>query len=83
MSLYDSVRADIREFLADNYEIELDALAADAPLEDSGFDSLGMLGIATLLENKHGLRFDNHSMFRARTFEELIELVKAKCAERA
>ena len=83
MSIYDSVRADIREFLAANYEIELDALSPDATLEGSGFDSLGLLGIATLLENKYGLKFDTRSMFRVQTFQDLIEIVKAKCTELA
>lgn len=81
MSVYDSVRSDIQEFLATNYEIELDALAPDAPIENSGFDSLGLLGIATLLENKYGLKFDTHSMFRLQTFNDLIQIVKAKCGE--
>jgi acyl carrier protein len=81
MSVYDAVRADIREFLSTNYEIELDALAPDATLEDSGFDSLGLLGIATLLENKYGLKFDTQSMFRVQTFNGLIDVVKAKCME--
>jgi acyl carrier protein len=83
MNVYDAVRLDIREFLAANYEIELDALSPDATLEGSGFDSLGLLGIATLLENKYGLRFDTQSMFRVQTFEDLIAVVKAKCLELA
>jgi acyl carrier protein len=82
MSVYDSVRSDIEEFLASNYEIELETLSPDATLENSGFDSLGILGIATLLENKYGLKFDTHSMFRVQTFNDLIEIVKAKCGER-
>jgi len=81
MSVYDSVRSDIQEFLASNYEIELDSLSPDAPLENSGFDSLGILGIATLLENKYGLKFDTHSMFKVQTFNDLIEIVRAKCGE--
>ncbi|MES1188675.1 MAG: acyl carrier protein [Myxococcales bacterium] len=83
MSVYESVRVDIRQFLATNYEIELDALAPDATLEGSGFDSLGLLGIATLLENKYGLKFDTQSMFRVHTFQDLIAVVKAKCTELA
>jgi acyl carrier protein len=83
MSVYAAVRADIQQFLAENYEIELDALAPDATLEDSGFDSLGLLGIATLLENKYGLKFETHSMFRVQTFKDLIAVVQTKCTELA
>jgi hypothetical protein len=41
------------------------------------------LGIATLLENKYGLKFDTQSMFRVHTFKDLIAVVKAKCTELA
>jgi acyl carrier protein len=83
MSHYESIRADIQEFLASNYDLELDSIPPQATLEDAGFDSLGLLGIVALLENKHGLKFDSTSMFRVETFADLIELVKAKAAERA
>jgi acyl carrier protein len=83
MSVYEAIQADIREFLASNYELELDSIPPHATLEDAGFDSLGLLGIATLLENKYGLNFDGASMVRVETFTDLIELVKAKVAESA
>ncbi len=81
MSAYASIQKDIAEYLAANYDIKLDAVAPEATLEELGFDSLGLLGIATLLENKYGLKFDTASMFRVETVTDLIELVKSKSAE--
>jgi acyl carrier protein len=81
MSVYDSVRKDIAAYLAENFDIALDAILPDSTLEDVGFDSLGVLGIAALLENKYGLVLDSAPMARAKTFGELMELVKAKSTE--
>ena len=81
MSVYLSIRADIAAFLAKNYDIKLDSIAPESTLEDLGFDSLGLLGVATLLDNKYGLKFDTESMVRVRTVTDLIELVKAKSTE--
>jgi len=81
MSTYDSIREDIADFLSTNYDIALDSIAQDATLEDAGFDSLGVLGIATMLENKYGLVLETAQMIRMQTFGELMGLVKAKAAE--
>jgi len=81
MSAFASIRQDIQDYLAANYDIALDSVAPESTLEDLGFDSLGLLGIATLLENKYGIKFDTASMFRVATLADLMELVKAKSVE--
>lgn len=81
MSGYDSIRKDIADFLSTNYDIVLDSIAPEATLEDVGFDSLGVLGIATMLENKYGLILETAQMIRMQTFGELMALVKEKSAE--
>jgi acyl carrier protein len=81
MSLYDSIRGDIAEFLAKNYALTLDAIAPESTLEDLGFDSLGLLGVATLLENKHRLKLESTSIMGVRTVGDLLALVKSKSAE--
>jgi acyl carrier protein len=80
MLKYESIRRDVAEFLAANYDIALDSIGADATLEDLGFDSLGMFSVATLLENKHGLKFDTSMMAGVRTVGDLLELVKVQSA---
>ena len=78
MKSYESILRDVAEFLATNYDIALDSIAPDAALEDLGFDSLGMFSVATLLENRHGLRFDTSMMAGVRTVGDLLELVKVQ-----
>ena len=83
MDVFTSIRKDIAKFLSDNYDLSLDSIAPESTLEDVGFDSLGVLGIATLLENKYGLAFDATGMSRIETFADLMALVVAKTAERS
>jgi acyl carrier protein len=83
MSRYDSIHHDVAEFLATNYDIALDAISPEATLEDLGFDSLGMFSVVTLLENKHGLRFDGSLMTRIRTIGDLLEILRNQSAASA
>lgn len=80
MSAYASIRKDIADYLAKNYDIALDAISPDSTLEDIGVDSLGVLGLATLLENRHGLTFETTLMMQVRTFADFMELVRTKSA---
>jgi len=78
MSAYAKVRQDIADYLATNHRVALDSIAPDATLDDIGVDSLGVLEIATLLENKHGLSIELAQMTQVRTFSDLMEIVRAK-----
>jgi acyl carrier protein len=78
MNSYETIRRDVAEFLATNYDIALDSLAPEATLEDLGFDSLGMFSVMTLLENKHGLRFEGAMLAGLRTVGDLLALLRAQ-----
>ncbi|HSU39783.1 MAG TPA: acyl carrier protein [Polyangiaceae bacterium] len=78
MKSYQAIRQDVAEFLATNYDIALDSLAPEATLEDLGFDSLGMFSVMTLLENKHGLRFEGAMLAGLRTVGDLLALLRAQ-----
>lgn len=78
MKSYDSIRRDIVAFLATNYDIALDSVDPQAKLEDLGFDSLGMFSVVTLLENKHGLRFDSSLMTKVSTVGDLLDILRAQ-----
>jgi acyl carrier protein len=80
MSAFASIKHDIAEYLATNFDVVLESIAPDATLEDVGVDSLGILGIATLLENKYGIKFESAQMVQMRTFGDLMDLVEAKSA---
>ena len=83
MSAYASIRQEIADYLAANFDVALDSVAPDSTLEDVGVDSLGVLGLATLLENKFGLKFENALMIQVRTVADLMDMVRAKSTERA
>ena len=78
MSTFDAIHRDVAEFLAKNYDLALDTLAPEAKLEDLGFDSLGMFSVVTLLENRHGLKFDSTLMTRVKTVGDLLDIVRAQ-----
>ena len=46
-----------------------------------GFDSLGVLSVVTMLENRYGLALENRQMESVRTFAELMDLIKARSME--
>ncbi len=81
MSSYHSVRRDVAEFLTSNYDIALDEIAPETALEDLGIDSLGMFSVVTLLENKHGFKFDSATMIKLRTVADLLEVVRAQSSD--
>lgn len=78
-----SVRQDIAEYLDSHYDIVLDEIPADATMTDIGLDSLGVLAIADLIENKHGISLDDERIASVKTFSDLMELIQIKAAERA
>jgi acyl carrier protein len=81
MSSFDAIRQEIADYLATNHGIALDSIAPEATFEGVGVDSLGMLGIATLLENKYGITFEMSEMMQLHDFSELMALVREKSAK--
>ena len=50
------IERDVRAFIADNFILDADALAADASLTQSGvLDSMGVLELIMFLEERFGL----------------------------
>lgn len=83
MSVYASIQQEIANYLATNFDVAFDSIAPEATFEELGVDSLGVLGLATLLENKFGITFESGLMTQIRTFADLMEIVKAKSGELA
>ena len=81
MNSYASIWCDVSDFLAQNYDIALDAVAPETTLEELGVDSLGMFSVVTLLENKHAIRLDNATLAKLRTVGDLLALVRAHSSD--
>ena len=77
----DELQRDIVEYLGAHYSIEPDEITDESTLEDLGVDSLGVLGIADIVENKYGISLDDERIAGVRTVSDFKNLIALKIAE--
>lgn len=70
-------------YLGAHYGVEPDQVTAESTLDDLGVDSLGVLGIAEIVENKYAISLDDERIAAVRTLADFGRLVAIKRAERA
>ena len=75
------VERDIVEYLGAHYSIEPDEITDESTMEDLGVDSLGVLGIAEIVENKYGISLDDERIAGVRTVSDFKNLIALKIAE--
>jgi acyl carrier protein len=75
------VQRDIEEYLGAHYSIDPDEITDNSTLEDLGLDSLGVLAIADIVENKYGISLDDERIAGVRTVSDFKDLVALKIAE--
>ncbi|WP_024804179.1 acyl carrier protein [Nocardia sp. BMG51109] len=75
------VRQNIGEYLKTHYDIDLDQMDSDANLADIGVDSLGVLAVASVIENDYGISLDDERIASVRSFSDLLDLIRIKAAE--
>ena len=81
MSIADEIELDIVKYLGAHYGIEPDEITDESTLEDLGVDSLGVLGIADIVENNYGVSLDDERIAGVRTLSDFKDLVVLKIAE--
>ncbi len=81
MSIENEVERDIVEYLGAHYSIEPDEITDESTLEDLGVDSLGVLAIADIVENKYGISLDDERIAGVRTLSDFKDLIVLKIAE--
>jgi acyl carrier protein len=82
MSIENNVERDIVEFLGAHYGLEPDEIRDESTLEELGVDSLGVLGIADIVDTKYGVSLlDDERILGVRTLSEFKALVVLKSAE--
>jgi acyl carrier protein len=81
MSIENDVERDIVEFLGAHYGLEPDEITDESTLEDLGVDSLGVFGIADIVETKYGVSLDDERIAGVRTLSDFKDLVVLKRAE--
>ena len=75
------VGRDIVEYLGAHYSIEPDEITDESTLDDLGVDSLGVLGIADIVENKYGFSLDDERIAGVRTVSDFKNLIALKIVE--
>jgi acyl carrier protein len=75
------VQRDIVEYLDAHYSIEPGEITDESTMEDLGLDSLGVLAIADIVENKYGISLDDERIAGVRTVSDFKDLVALKIAE--
>jgi acyl carrier protein len=81
MSIDDYVERDIVEYLGAHYGIESDEIDDESTMDDLGVDSLGVLAIADIVENKYGISLDDERIAGVRTVSDFKGLIVLKIAE--
>jgi acyl carrier protein len=77
------VQRDIVEYLRAHYGVEPDQITDQSTLDDLGLDSLGVLAIADIVENKYGISLDDERIAGVRTLSDFKDLIVLKIAELA
>src|ERR1700757_4349664 len=72
------VERDIAEYLAAHYSIEPDEITDETTLEDLGVDSLGVLAVADIVENKYGISLNDERIAGVRTLSDFKDLIVLK-----
>jgi acyl carrier protein len=83
MSFENEIERDIVEYLGAHYGVEPDEITDESTLEDLGVDSLGVLGIADIVETKYGVSLDDERIAGVRTLSDFKDLIVLKKAEAA
>jgi acyl carrier protein len=83
MSFETDIERDIVEYLGAHYGVEPDEITDESTLEDLGVDSLGVLGIADIVETKYGVSLDDERIAGVRTLSDFKDLIVVKKTEAA
>lgn len=83
MSIENDVERDIVEYMGAHYGVEPDEITDESTLGDLGVDSLGVLGIADIVETTYGVSLDDERIAAVRTLSDFKALIALKRAEAA
>jgi len=72
------VQGDIVEYLSAHYALEPDQITGESTLDDLGVDSLGVLAIAEIVEQKYGISLSDERIAGVRTLSDFKNLILLK-----
>ena len=76
------IEDELRAIVAEVAEIQPDSIDLSGTLADAGVDSLMAMEISVDVERRYGLSFSVEELKRITTFGSLVELTRARLAER-
>jgi acyl carrier protein len=82
MSIANDIEADIALYLRAHHGVEADEVTDESTLADLGLDSIGVLTIGDILENKYGISFDDERIAGVRTYADFKNFILLKHAKR-
>jgi acyl carrier protein len=65
----------IKEIVLSTFDMDLSAVSPDAPITDSGLDSMAMLDVIIGLEDAVGHKFSDVSLPRPPTLQDVAQMV--------
>lgn len=68
----------VNEFLIDEFEIEEEALLADATWKEMGIDSLDFVDIVVVVENVFGLIIKGEDMVDVKTLQQFYDFIYSR-----
>lgn len=81
MSIEDETQREIVEYLVAHHGIEPHEITDESSFEDLGLDSLGVLVIADIVENKYGVSLDDERIAGVHTLSDFKNLILLKRSE--
>lgn len=78
-----SIENDIVEYLHAHYGVEPEDITDRSSLDDLGVDSLGVLALAEIVENKYGVSLNDERIAGVRTLSDFKNLIELKRTEMA
>ncbi len=78
-----SIESDIVEYLTAQYGVEPEDVTGQSTLEDLGVDSLGVLALAEIIENKYGVSLNDERIAGVRTLSDFKDLIALKRSQLA
>ena len=72
---HEALRAELSDYIHNNYDVDLDKLSLDATIRDLGLDSISMLSLLEAINRKFGISVDDVRIASLRTYGDLLSLI--------
>jgi len=68
----------LKTIMIENLQLDADGVYPGASREDAGLDSLGVVDLSTLLNERYGIPITDHELFELTTLDEIVSLMEQR-----